>query len=129
MIRDFSIIGTIIVLVIFGHIYIQNSLNKSCQEIIGELESLKSNINSENENKEYSKNKVNKMYEIWRQKADNWAIILDHQEVDAIEKSIINVKTCIEADERDSITSKIDETIFMLGLIEEKEKLNWKNMF
>ena len=127
MVKDFSIIGCIIVVVIIGHIYAQNMLKRESDEISGELISIKNQIqagNTENINEN-----INKTYENWSIKASNWSILADHQEIDNIEKTIINVKSAIESEDYTVALSKIDESKFLISQIQDKEKIILKNIF
>ena len=127
MIRDLMIILLIITTIILGHVYVQNMLQKNSQELIGKLEKLKEKVNDED--KSNIENIVNEIYESWSEKYDNWAIIIDHGEIDEIQKTVLKVKASISSDDMDEINAQIDECIFLISLIEDKEKLNLKNIF
>lgn len=127
MIRDLMIILFIISIVIFGHVYIQNMLEKNSQELIGKLEELKDKV--EDEDKSNADKMIGDIYESWSEKSDNWAVVIDHEEIDNIQKSVLNLKSSINADDMDEIMSKIDECIFFISHIEDKERLNLKNIF
>ena len=129
MIKDFSIIGLIIIIVIFGHIFIQNALHKSSGETIEELQQIREEIIKSEKIDKTIQNMANKLYNDWRKKAENLSIIVDHQEVDVIEKYIISIQSSVETDETEMIISKIDEAIFLISQIGDKEKLNLKNIF
>ena len=127
MIRDIFIIGVIIMSVILGHVIIQNKLKIDSAQIVSALEDLKVKI--ENDGKENLQQKVDDVNNIWKQKMESWAIIVDHGEIDSIEKAMINVKSAIDANEDEQIVTQIDEAIFWVEHIEEKEKINLKNIF
>lgn len=127
MIRDIFVIAIILISVILGHVYVQNLLKENSVEVISKLEEIKSKI--QNDETEDLKEKAQKVYDYWKEQADIWSIIVDHQEIDNIEKSVLNIKASIESEDRDQIMSKIDESIFLISLIEDKEKLSIKNVF
>lgn len=128
MIRDLAIISIIVISVIGSHIFLQNMIKEDSTEITKKMENVKLAIESNVETEEL-KDEISNIYEEWRKKADIWSILVDHQEVDAIEKSIMSVKASIESKDMEQIIPKIDETIFMISLIEDKERLNLKNIF
>lgn len=127
MIRDCLIVFTIVLIVVLGHICLQNTIKENNKQAIGQLEELKEDI--KNGKEDYVQEKTTIIYNNWKEKADFWSILVDHQEIDAIEKSILSVKASIEAKDMESIESKIDESIFLISLIEDREKLVWKNIF
>lgn len=127
MIRDLSIIGFIIGIVIVGHIYVQNMIKEESLETIGKLEEIKSQVQIND--LQNAKSSIEDLYNSWKEKSDNWSVLADHQEVDNIEKSISFVKSSINAEDLNQIIPKIDESIYLISLIEDREKLNLKNIF
>ena len=127
MIRDLSLIAIIISVVIIGHVYVQNSIREGSQETVEKLESIKSQVQMND--LQNAKKDAESLYEDWRKKSDNWSVIADHQEIDNIEKSILNIKSSINSEDLDQIIPKIDESIYLISLIEDKERIKIKNIF
>lgn len=127
MIRDLSIIAFIISAVIIGHVYVQNSIKEGSGETVEKLESIKSQVQMND--LQNAKTSTESLYDDWRKKSDNWSIIADHQEIDNIEKSILNIKSSINSEDLDQIIPKIDESIYLISLIEDKERIKIKNIF
>ena len=91
MIRDIFIITIIIISVIIGTIYTQNLLGENTDVLLKELGKLETNINENMQKEEIDKN-ASDIYSKWREISEKWSIIVDHQEIDLIEKALISVK-------------------------------------
>lgn len=128
MIRDIFIITIIIISVIIGTIYTQNLLGENTDVLLKELGKLETNINENMQKEEIDKN-ANDIYQKWREVSEKWSIIVDHQEIDLIEKALLAVKSTIETEEYNKSIQKIQESIYLIGHIKEKEELNIKNIF
>ena len=128
MIRDIFIITIIIISVIIGTIYTQNLLGENTDVLLKELGRLETNINENMQKEEIDKN-ANDIYQKWREVSEKWSIIIDHQEIDLIEKALLAVKSTIETEEYNKSIQKIQESIYLIGHIKEKEELNIKNIF
>ena len=128
MIRDIFIITIIIISVIIGTIYTQNLLGENTDALLKELGRLETNINENMKKEEIDKN-ANNIYQKWREVSEKWSIIVDHQEIDLIEKALLAVKSTIETEEYNRSIQKIQESIYLIGHIKEKEELNIKNIF
>ena len=127
MIKDITIISSIIVAVVIGHIFVQNILKKDSEEIIERLQEIRTGI--EQNNIDNLEEKATSTYNTWTEKANYWSILADHQEIDNIEKTILNVKSAIEKKDYITAISKIDESDFLILQIIDKEKLILKNIF
>ena len=128
MIRDIFIITIIIISVIIGTIYTQNLLGENTDVLLKKLGKLETNINENMQKEEIDKN-ANDIYQKWREVSEKWSIIVDHQEIDLIEKALISVKSTIETEEYSRSLQKIQESKYLIGHIKEKEELNIKNIF
>lgn len=129
MIRDVFAIGIIALIVVVSHVLIQDVMDKNSEDLINQLDALKEEIQNTEENEEEVKEKANKIYETWKVKSRIWATIIDHQEVEQIEKLLINVKSAIETKETEEAIQKIEESKFYISLVQDKEKLKIKNIF
>ena len=123
--KDSAIIFVIIVMVIIGNIISQNILKQDSENLTNKLEDLKQNINQ----KELAKEKVNEIYELWEDIDSRWSIIITHQELDLIKTAILTIKAGIEVDDRQIAYEQIENSIFLVGHIKEKEALSLKNIF
>lgn len=123
--KDSAIIFVIIVMVIIGNIISQNILKQDSENLTNKLEDLKQNINQ----KELAKEKVNEIYELWEEIDSRWSIIITHQELDLIKTAILTIKAGIEVDDHQIAYEQIENSIFLVGHIKEKEALSLKNIF
>ena len=128
MIRDIFIITIIIISVIIGTIYTQNLLGENTDLLLEKLGKLEININENMPKEEIDKN-ASDIYSKWKEISEKWSIIVDHQEIDLIEKALLAVKSTIETEEYNKSIQKIQESIYLIGHIKEKEELNIKNIF
>ena len=128
MIRDLFIIAIIIICVIIGTIYTQNLLGENTDILLADSEDLQKDIHS-NIEKEEINNNANEIYRKWREISEKWSVIVDHQEIDLIEKALISVKSTIETEEYKRSIQKIQESTYLIGHIKDKEELNIKNIF
>lgn len=128
--KEILIIVISLLLVIVGANISQAYLNKTSDELTGNLEELRDEIkkaqNSEGNN---SKEKAEDICNKWQEIHEKWSIIIAHSELDLIEVSLIEMKTCIEEKEYEKSIEKLEKSVFLLNNIKEKEKLDLKNIF
>lgn len=129
MIRDISIIVVIFAIVLFSHNYVQGELKNNSEELLSRLDELKVQMQNESDNKDAIKDNVNDVYDIWKSKSEVWSSIVEHQELDTVERSIIGIKSGIETDEMQDALQKIEESKFLISLIRDKEEFTLKNIF
>lgn len=127
--REITIIFIIIVIIIFGSICIGKYLDKTTNEIARRLEELKDNIKYANTSQEELNKKAKEIYEIWGKITNNWSNIILHEEIDAIEISLIRLKAKIETGKIEESMEDIETSIFLVNHIKEKEKISLKNIF
>ena len=72
---------------------------------------------------------ANEIEEEWKEINKIWSTVILHEELDMIEMSILEVKSCIQTQNLDGGLEEIDKTIFLVGHIKEKEALKWRNIF
>lgn len=122
--RDSLIILLIIIIVIIGNVISQNILEKDSENLINELEVLQQQLETEE-----AKHIVEDIYKLWEETEERWSIIVLHQELDSIKTAILGVKSGIESNDLDYSYQQIQNSIFLVGHIKEKEALKWKNIF
>ena len=117
--KDSVIILIIIAMVIIGNVISQNILKQDSENLISKLEDLKENI----EKTDIAKEKVNEIYELWEDIDSRWSIIITHQELDLIKTAILTIKAGIEIEDKRIAYEQIENSIFLVGHIKEKEAL------
>ena len=93
--RDATIVGAILLAILFGTWYTQSLLQNQSDKILQTLSEISIQL-QQKENHNQVVKKANQLYQNWKKTSDMWSIVIDHQELDAIEKSILLVKTSVE---------------------------------
>ena len=127
--RELLIMCFVLLIIIFGSIYICNYLKKTSEEIIFELEELRKSLYKENVSTIELIKKVDSIKLKWNKIKDGWSNIILHQEIDSIETSLIRLESKIETENRKEAVEDLETAIFLLGHIKEKEEVNIKNIF
>lgn len=123
--KDVLIIVGIIVIVVVGNMIIQNVLHTDSEEIIAKLEEIKEQIEKE---EDATKN-AQELNVKWEETNEKWAMIVTHQELDSIKIAILGVKSGIESGDTEFAYQQLQNSIFLVGHIKEKIKINSKNIF
>ncbi len=126
--RDATIVGAILLVILFGTWYTQSLLQKQSDKMLQNLSEISLQL-QQKENPNQVVEKANQLYQDWKRTSDIWSIVIDHQELDSIEKSILLVKTSAEIQDDIRCKEAVEESSFLIGHIPDKEKLNWKNIF
>ena len=126
--KECIIIIFIIIIVIISNFILEEYLENSTGELIGKLENLRTAIENKEEQKKLEST-YEEIYKLWKKTNDKWAIIELHEELDLIESSIRKLKANIETKEETMAIEKIEECVFLINHISEKEKFSLKNVF
>ena len=128
--KEITIIVISLLLVIMGSNISQAYLAQTGDELIKDIEELKVEIEkAQNTNENSSKELADTIYEKWQKIEKGWSIIIIHDELDKIELSLIAMKTCIEEQEYSKSIEEVEKASFLLEHIQDKEKLDFKNIF
>lgn len=128
--KEITIIIISFLLVFIGSNVSQAFLNKTGNELIENLENLKTEIEKAQESQENdSENLSNNIYEKWKELEEKWSIIIVHDELDLIQLSLIDMKTSIEEKDYEHSMEELEKASFLLEHIQQKEKLDLKNIF
>lgn len=123
--KDIVIVVAIIIVIIIGNIITQNILKNDSEEMISMLNFLNENIYNE----DMVNKKVDELKEKWDEMNKRWSIFVTHTELDAIELSILQVKTGIEIGDISTAYEEIENASFLLKHIKEKNKISIENVF
>lgn len=126
--KEIIIVLIILIIVFSGAIVTKNYLNSSSKVLINKLEELNNRLNEKVERKELIK-LSEEIYNKWSEIEENWSIIVLHDELDLIETSLIGVKSYIRTEDDSKAINEIETSKFLLNHINEKEKINLKNIF
>lgn len=123
------IISTIVIIcIIVGNRVTQNYTNYATESTSKELSELKESMIT-GKDKNNLKNKIDTIHEDWDKKYEKLAYYIEHNELEKIESGLTLVRSYIETEENSESIGKIDETIYLLRHIEDKNKFNLKNIF
>lgn len=129
--KETIIIFVSLILIVGLNFYIQIYLEKTSTDLIEKLHELRGQIyrQEENLNNNELKTKANEIYEKWEKTNKLWSTFVLHEELDKIELSLIGMKAGIESDGLINAIQELDQSIFLIGHIKEKEALSWRNIF
>lgn len=122
------IICLIIVTAIFSlDIYTQNYTKDTTEQITEIFAELKDEIIKED--KEQIKNIIEELDEIWHEKHHKLAYYIEHDELEKVDVSIVNMKSFVETEDFSSAVAEVDEGKFILEHIKDKYEFNLENVF
>lgn len=120
-----------IILILIGNVITQNYTKSSVEETSKSLINLREEISKEeNEvNNDIAKDKINKIHEKWDKRHDKLAYYIEHDELEKVETNLTKLRSFIESNEYQDAMSELDDAVFLLRHIEEKNKFNLENIF
>lgn len=118
----------IIVSISIGNKITQDYTKYSVEDTSKQLSELKEEILKESENEEIY-NKMTNIYTQWEGRHSKLAYYIEHDELEKVETNLTSLKTYLEVEEYGEGVSKLDETIYILKHIEDKNKFNLENIF
>ena len=124
-----AIITIIIIILIFAGEWItQNYTNKKLSKLQEDLSSLKEEILAENDVDILIK-KTEDIYNNWEKENEILSYYLEHNELEKVNTQIILIKGYLESDAPQDSIPDLEEGIYILEHIKEKEAFNLKNIF
>ena len=126
----FSIV--IVVVVVVGNVVTQNYTHKSFKNTTTELEELKQELLSEsNEDIDWdnAKEKFSALQTEWRNSFEKLAYYIEHDELEKVDTNLIGLKSYIDTQEEADAVSELEKSVFVLKHIEDKTRMNLKNIF
>ncbi|MBP3800739.1 MAG: DUF4363 family protein [Clostridia bacterium] len=120
-----------VIMIIAINTITENYTSQSVKELNGKLEELKKEISKEERdiNVQFVKEKVTEIYKTWDDRYNILTYYLEHNELEKVENNLTVLKSYLESDEYAEASAKLDEMTFVLHHIEEKNKLDLKNVF
>lgn len=122
--REYVIIFLIILFVISIEIITDNITNKSMTDINTKIEDLEKSLETED-----AKDRIKTLCSSWKDEEERLAFFLEHDELEKVGVLVDNVKSNIENDNMEDVTQEIDQIKFLLQHIQQKQKLELKNIF
>lgn len=117
----------IIVLIIVTNIITQRYTTECVNVMNEKLEVLKEA--SLEENVDEIQNKIDEVENNWNEFQEKLAFYIEHDELEKVETQIYAMKGFYEINKYDEIVPELDKCVFILEHIQDKTKLNVKNIF
>ena len=128
--KEITISILIIISIFIGNFITQNYTNYATEHTSKQLSSLKEIMVSNEENiKKDLEDKVDKIHEEWDEKYEKLAYYIENYELEKFESGLTLVRRYIETEEYTESIGKVDETIYLLRHLEDKNKFSLKNIF
>lgn len=129
--KEICIIIVILVLIIGTAIWVQSYLNNTTEYLLKDLKILEKELISykEDNNRGNIVKKGNEIRNKWNKIENGWAIIILHDELDMIETSLIKMSANIEYGTISDSIEELENLIFLVEHISDKEEFNIKNIF
>jgi len=126
-IKEYIVISAILIIVFGIEYFTKNKLDYSIKLIRDNIYDVEKSINEKN-----IKNAKKKIIEIknnWKKEYETLALFVEHNELEKISNDIVTIEANFKSEEEDMLMENIAELKFMLSHIQEKNKLNLKNIF
>ncbi len=122
---------TIIVLlmIIIGDFFLQKYTISSINEIKSDLEVLKEEVFKDEVDSLRLFEHVQRIYKNWEGKNKILTFYIEHDELEKVNTELNKIKGYYEADMKEDSMVDINEAIYILEHIKEKQKLSLKNVF
>lgn len=128
--RKEIIICIVIVVAIFvGNFVTQKYEKESIESTTKMLEDLKIEFSEKEVKKEDVKDKIDNIHREWDKRHDKLAYFIEHDELEKVETNLTGLRSYIETQEYEEAIKELDEGVFILKHIEEKNKFNLENIF
>ena len=129
--KELVICIIIIVFIVVGNIVTQNYTKECVYQINAKLDNLKeASLDAKNgkENKKLIE-KIDEIENTWNEYQEKLAYYIEHDELEKVENQIYTIKGFGQIQKYDEIVPELEKCIFTLKHIQEKTKINIKNIF
>ncbi len=129
MYKEIIICSIVIIIVVGLNILTENYTKESVALMTGNLEDLKKNMISEEQNEEDLNNQIEDIVNNWNERHKKLAYYIEHDELEKVETELVSLKGNIEVKEYEQGIPDLNNCIFILEHIKEKTALQIKNIF
>ena len=121
----------IIALILIGNIITQNYTKICVTNMNEKLQQLKeSSMNAKvNEKNEYISEKITEIKKLWDESQEKLAYYIEHDELEKVETQIFTMEGFSRVERYDEIIPELEKCMFILEHIQDKTKINIKNIF
>ena len=131
--KELVICIIIIVLILATNIVTQQYTKKCTTQMNEMLEVLKEKVLAEKENKDIDgaiiMGDINNIENKWNEYQETLAYYIEHDELEKVETQIWSMKGFNEIEKYDEVVPELEKCIFILEHIQDKTKINVKNIF
>lgn len=129
MLKETIICIIIIIAIIFGNSMTQDYTKESVSELTSGLMTLREKMIGQEVDNEKTKNGIEEVYQKWKERHDELAYFIEHDELEKVETELIAIKSYIETQDYEESISELDKSVFILKHIEDKYAFNLQNVF
>ena len=126
--KDIVFCIIIIVVIITLDFFIQDYIKNSAEEMTMKLDSLKQEVSNKEEDK-INEVDTKEVRETWEEKYKILASVIEHDELEKVEKNLTGIYSALENNELSETISELDESIFILRHIKDKYSFKIENVF
>lgn len=126
--RDIVFCIIIIVVIITVDFFIQDYIKNSAEEMTMKLDSLKQEVSNKEEDK-INEVDTKEVRETWEEKYKILASVIEHDELEKVEKNLTGIYSALENNELSEAISELDESMFILRHIKDKYSFKIENVF
>ena len=132
MYKEIIIIITILLIVLSLNYITQNYTKFCVSEISSDLNNLRGKIEEKIDDEEIPEelnNTINNIHIKWDEMYKKLAFYIEHDELEKVETCLTNIRSDIETEELEHSIENLDNCIFILEHIKDKETLSLANIF
>lgn len=126
--RDIVFCVIIIIVIVVLDFFIQEYIKNSAEEMTIKLGNLKQEVSKKNEDK-INEVDTREVRETWEEKYKILASVIEHDELEKVEKNLTGIYSALESKELPDAISELDESMFILRHIKDKYSFKIENVF
>ena len=127
--KELIICILIISIIVIANVITQNYTKQCVASMNENLEVLKEASLSEDVDKEKISNRLQKIEDNWNEFQQKLAYYIEHDELEKVETQIYAMKGFSEIEKYDEVVPELEKCMFILEHLQDKTKLNVKNIF
>ncbi len=122
--KELIICIIVVAIIIIADVFSQKYTKNVFGELSYNLEELKSNI----DNKEFAKEKISYINNIWDEKFNILTCYLEHNELEKVKNQLVLIETAINVEDKSFFYEETDRALYIMEHIKEKESLRIDNI-
>jgi len=123
----YLLVFVIVVIIGVSGVLVQRYLDRTASELSAMLQEVGKALDHEDWGQ--SERAFSVFEQRWRVVRRNWALVVDHVEIDNVDMRLARLKELIRAREDDEARAEYSEAMMLLKHIPERERLTWRNLF